>query len=415
MKKWILAVACIGLCLMLMAFMPKATPIGLYVIGDSTASSYDGGSYPRMGWAQVLQSFFERDSVRVFNKALSGRSSKSYYHEGAGWPSVKATIQTGDFLFIQFGHNDSKPDTARFTDPFTTYQEYLTRYIDEARALGATPVLMTSIHRNSWSSDTLSVKDTHGDYLVAVRELAQEQNVALIDMAILTDSLYEALGYTHTTEQVFLNLSSNLYPAYLNGNDDNTHLQENGAYELAKLVADALAQQTNSQVAPLQPGLLDMVKVPLGITPTGSGYVQGPRYFPVEVEKSLLAKAAPGYEFKAWALDGQTVSEIPFYPFVLLAGDTAQREAQFGLPSSLPGDLPGLKVSRVRDGHGLVLQSSSPIKTLRLIDSAGRSHYNWHGEPLQKVNIDLSALPAGAYFLYIQRGKDEGWKKVLRN
>lgn len=244
------------------------------MIGDSTASPYDGSTYPRKGWAQVLQDFFDQDSVFVLNKARSGRSSKSYYHEGAGWPAVKTQLQEGDYLFIQFGHNDSKADTARFTDPFTSYQEYLGRYINEAQAMGVTPVLLTSIHRNAWEADTLNVEDTHGDYPVAVRELADSLDVALIDMAYLTDSLYEALGYTYTTEQIFLNLPPNLYSAYPMGNEDNTHLQEAGAYELAKLVADELAVMTHSSILPLQSGLYDMVKVPFAVPPSGAGYIQ---------------------------------------------------------------------------------------------------------------------------------------------
>ncbi|MDP5170922.1 MAG: hypothetical protein NWR72_11810, partial [Bacteroidia bacterium] len=184
---------------------------------------------------------------------------------------VKAQLQSGDYLFIQFGHNDSKPDTARFTDPFTTYQQYLLQYIEEARALGVTPVLMTSIHRNSWESDTLTVQDTHGDYLVAMRQLADSAEVPLIDMAVLTKALYEKYGFKRSSEEIFLNLPAGLYPAYDAGNEDNTHLQESGAYAIANLVAMAISQTADSQLLPLAAGLLPMEELFLEVSPRLGG------------------------------------------------------------------------------------------------------------------------------------------------
>ncbi|MCB0841280.1 MAG: rhamnogalacturonan acetylesterase, partial [Bacteroidetes bacterium] len=266
--------------------MPRNTVPQLVVIGDSTASPYAASDYPRMGWAQVLQNYINKDSVIVVDKARSGRSSKSYYHEPEGWPAVQQILQPGDFLFIQFGHNDAKmDDTTRFTDPFTTYKAYLKNYIDQARLMGVTPVLMTSIHRNEWETDTMNIKDTHGNYLVATRQLAAEENVALIDMANLTDSLFEAWGYKATTEQIFLNLPPNLHYSYLSGNVDNTHLQETGAYELSKLVADELKAANDSSLASLKPAMYDMIKVPFAIEPPLGGAVQGARYFPINKEK----------------------------------------------------------------------------------------------------------------------------------
>lgn len=399
---------------LLLAFgWPQTTQIRLYVIGDSTASPYDGSTYPRKGWAQVFQDFFDQDSVFVLNRARSGRSSKSYYHEGAGWPAVKTQLQAGDFLFIQFGHNDSKPDTSRFTDPFTTYQEYLGRYVNEARAMGVTPVLLTSIHRNAWQADTLQIEDTHGDYLVAMRELADSMNVALIDMANLTDSLYEALGYAYTTEQIFLNLPAGLYPAYPTGNEDNTHLSETGAYELAKLVADELAVMSDSSVQPLQSGLYDMVKVPFAVTPAGAGYIQGPRYFAEGLEESLFARPVDGYSFQQWTVDGQTVETSTRHSFALSEGDTTVRLAEFGLASGLdPHPMPGLKV--LASDTALRLQSETPIHALRLIDQAGRSLYHWAETATPELVVPMDGYPAGVYYLRIERSEDQGWYKVKR-
>ncbi len=396
------------------AFAPKATPIQVFVIGDSTASPYSASSYPRMGWAQVLEDFFNPDSVVVIDKARSGRSSKSYYHESEGWPSVKSQLQSGDFLFIQFGHNDSKTDAERFTDPFTTYQEYLTRYIDEAHALGVTPVLMTSIHRNSWQSDTVNINDTHGDYLVAVRELADSLNVAMVDMANLTEGLFESLGYTFTSENVFLNLPDSLYSAYISGNEDNTHLQEYGAYELSKLVADELAAITDSSVQRLKSGLYDMIRVNLEASPAGSGYVQGPHFFPVDVERTIYARPATrsDYEFVGWTVNGSEVETKSRFSFSVSAGDSDTRLAEFALPTN--GILDQLAELEVWvNENALRVESGIPMLELNLIDQAGRSYFQLDANGALSTETNISHLPAGVYYLQVRRTKDAGWEKIL--
>lgn len=400
--------------LALWAFKPTTTPLRLYVIGDSTASPYDGSRYPRMGWAQVLQDFFDQDSVFVLNRARSGRSSKSYYHEGAGWPAVKTALQAGDFLFIQFGHNDARQDdTTRFTEPFGSYQDYLGRYVNEARAMGVTPVLMTSIHRNAWTADTLSIDDTHGDYLTAVRQLADSLGVALIDMASLTDSLFEARGYSYTTEQIFLNLTDSLYRGYPTGNEDNTHLQETGAYELSELVSNALAASSDSSVQPLKAGLYDMVRVSFAVSPVGEGYVQGPRYVPVGVDRSVFARPgmATEYEFERWTIDGQPVETSTRYTFSRSLTDSGTVVAEFALPTSrLALPLPGFTL-RTLPGQ-LQVESEAPLQTLRLIDQAGRVLAQQSLAGRRHAQVATGHLTPGVYYLHVQRSTDAGWRKV---
>ena len=215
-------------------------PVKIFVIGDSTASEYDKSRYPRTGWAQVLQSYFNANSVIVEDKALSGRSSKSFFTDENGWPVVLPELKKGDFLFIQFGHNDEKPDEKRHTDPYTSYKDYLSVYIDSARAHGAFPVLLTSIRRNSWDSTKMKIVDTHGDYPAAMRELAIEKNVPLIDLCSATKQLFESLGDEYTTNQIFMNLPVKTWENYPEGNSDNTHLQEKGALAIVKLVIESI-------------------------------------------------------------------------------------------------------------------------------------------------------------------------------
>jgi lysophospholipase L1-like esterase len=219
----------------------------VYVIGDSTASVYDSDLYPRMGWAQPLQDFFAPACATISDKALSGRSSKSFWDEGA-WTPIKGALRAGDFVIIQFAHNDEKSDdAARYTEPFTSYEDYLSRYIDDTLAKGATPILATPINRNQWSGTTL--KDSHGDYPVAMRQLAEKKKVALVDATLLTKAYFERIGQAATTK-LFMNLAAGESPNYPTGNSDNTHLQEKGARLVAQLILADLYRQN------LAPGTL---------------------------------------------------------------------------------------------------------------------------------------------------------------
>jgi lysophospholipase L1-like esterase len=216
-----------------------ATP-GVWVVGDSTASLYDSTLYPRMGWAQPLQRYYAPACATVNDRALSGRSSKSFIDEGA-WAPVRDALRPGDFVLIQFGHNDEKAeDPVRFTDPATTFRDYLSIYIDDALAHGATPVLLTPIQRNNWNGAVL--RDTHGAYPEAIRQLARARSVALVDATALTTELFERIGTAAATE-LFLNLSAGQFPNYPNGNADNTHLREEGAHAVARLILADLARQ----------------------------------------------------------------------------------------------------------------------------------------------------------------------------
>lgn len=211
------------------------------MIGDSTMSVYASDLYPRMGWGQPLGSSFAAKCATVVDKALSGRSSKSFFDEGA-WTPVKNALKAGDYVLIQFGHNDEKSeDATRYTEPQTTYKQYLTTYVNDARAKSATPLLLTSINRNGWSGSTVS--DSHGAYPPAVRELAASLKVELIDLTALTKAYFERIGQAET-KKLFLILTAGQSPNYPDGVTDNTHLQEKGALAIGQLaMANAYAQK----------------------------------------------------------------------------------------------------------------------------------------------------------------------------
>lgn len=212
--------------------------VTLYIIGDSTAAAYPEERFPLHGWAQVLQEHFDAERLRVEDRAKGGRSSKSFYEEGS-WTPIREALQPGDWVFIQFAHNDQKKDDSnRFTDPATTFPDHLRRYVEETRAAGARPVLLTPINRNRWISLT-RMGDTHGDYPDATRRLAREMGIPLIDLHKLTRKRFTRLGPDETTK-LFLNLAPGEHPNYPEGKEDNTHLQETGAREVSALAVKGI-------------------------------------------------------------------------------------------------------------------------------------------------------------------------------
>lgn len=211
--------------------------INIYLAGDSTVETYPEERYPRMGWGQVLPNYFSND-VYIENHSVGGRSSKSFIDEGR-LEAIDKKIADGDYLFIQFGHNDSKPDE-RYTEPFSTYKEYLAKYIDVAQKHNANPVLFTSVVRRKFD-DNGKLINSHGDYPSAMRELAKERNVPLIDLCKKTTELYNKIGPTEAMK-LHMIFDNSAYKNYGEGCFDNTHFCEYGANVLAKFVVEGIKE-----------------------------------------------------------------------------------------------------------------------------------------------------------------------------
>lgn len=210
----------------------------VFLAGDSTVTDQPESGYPYCGWGQLLPAQFKHD-VAVDNHAQSGRSSRSFIHEGR-LDAIRQRIKPDDFLFIQFGHNDEKPDPERGTNPFTTYKQYLKKYIDAAREAEARPVLITPVHRRYFAEDG-TLTDTHGDYITAVRELAADEEVPLIDLAERSRLIFEQAGEEGTKDD-FMWVLPGEYINFPTGMEDNTHFQERGARRLAEQVAEAIRE-----------------------------------------------------------------------------------------------------------------------------------------------------------------------------
>jgi pectinesterase len=215
---------------------PRTQPV-IFVVGDSTSSAYQQSERPRAGWGQALPLLLGPQAT-VFDYAWSGASSKSFADAGL-LDRVLALMQPGDYLLISFGHNDEKvADPARGTLPDSTYKEYLTRYIDGARARGGKPVLVTSVERRRFDSFG-TAQDSHGAYPQAVRDLAASTGTPLVDLTASSKELWQQLGPEGTKEH-FLFLAPGEHPQYPQGSEDNTHFQAAGALAVAKLVAREL-------------------------------------------------------------------------------------------------------------------------------------------------------------------------------
>lgn len=217
---------------------PAPHAIRLYLAGDSTVTDQPEDGFPYAGWGQMLPRLLKHDVV-VANHAVSGRSSKSFIGEGR-LDTILNEIKANDFLFIQFGHNDQKPDEERATEPTSTYKHYLQQYIDGARSKGAHPVLITSVHRRFYESNG-KLLDTHGLYLEAVRELASEQAIPLIDLAERSKVLFEELG-TEESKSIFMWGAPGEFTYFPGGIEDNTHFQEQGAIRIASLIVDGIRE-----------------------------------------------------------------------------------------------------------------------------------------------------------------------------
>ena len=257
------SLAFIALAFFVAAVPDKTTTI--FVIGDSTAANKDtiGGKVER-GWGMMLQNCFDADHIVVDNHAVNGRSSKSFLDEGR-WDKVLEKIRPGDYVIIQFGHNDEKAQPNRHTDPGSTFDYHLARYVRETREHGGIPVLMNPVVRrnffilppevaddeqlrNSIFSDTEhltegdTLNDTHGLYRVAPRDVARRMNCHFIDANQITHDLEQGLG-REASKKLHMWFRPGEEPSIPQGKQDNTHYNIYGAQVVADLLADALCKE----------------------------------------------------------------------------------------------------------------------------------------------------------------------------
>lgn len=206
----------------------------IYVCGDSTAASYAPARAPITGWGQVLCEM--TDGVPVENRAMGGRSTKSFLSEGR-LVDIEEALNPGDLMLIQFTHNDISDLVWRHTDPWTSFQENLAIYVQTARERGAMPVLLTPICRRYFRNGALI--PSHDEYPDAIRALALRLNVPLIDMYEKSVAHVSAMG-DEESKKLYMHFGAGLYDEFPDGQADDTHTQRAGALCYARMVADGL-------------------------------------------------------------------------------------------------------------------------------------------------------------------------------
>ncbi|MCR5678932.1 MAG: rhamnogalacturonan acetylesterase [Prevotella sp.] len=259
----LLAIVAITLLAFTSAKDDQATTI--FIIGDSTAANKDiSNGKKERGWGMMLQRYFDPEYIRVDNHAVNGRSSKSFIDEGR-WDAVLTKMKPGDYVIIQFGHNDEKPKADRHTDPGSTFDYNIAKFIRETREHGGIPIVMNCVVRRNFfvnapendDDEKLrtttfkdgvkmvegdSLIDTHGLYAVAPRDVAQRMNAHFVDANRITHDLEQGLG-TEASKKLHMWFLPGEEPSVPEGRQDNTHYNIYGAQVVARLLADALCQE----------------------------------------------------------------------------------------------------------------------------------------------------------------------------
>ena len=212
-------------------------PITVFLAGDSTLAAKAADKRPETGWGEPFQNLFS-GKVKIENHAQNGRSTKSFIDEGR-WQAIIEKLKKGDYVLIEFGHNDQKKeDPKRFAAANEDYRNNLIKFVTETRGKGAFPILLTPVVRRRFDENG-AFYDTHGEYPEAVRAVAREYKVPLIDLHRKSEALLKKLG-AEESKKLFLILKSGEHANYPKGVDDNTHFSAFGAGQMALLAAEEL-------------------------------------------------------------------------------------------------------------------------------------------------------------------------------
>jgi lysophospholipase L1-like esterase len=214
-----------------LALAPVPTRITVYLIGDSTIANKEPKAFPETGWGMPFRYFFD-STVVVDNRAKNGRSTRTFISEKL-WQSVYDNLKPGDYVFIQFGHNDEVPEKVGSYTPPEDFKKNLVKFITETRSRKATPVLLTPVTRRRFKDG--QIQETHAEYSRLTADVARAENVAFIDLDTKSRNLLQAYG-EENSKLLFLQLQPDDHPNYPDGKNDNTHFSELGARLMAQIV-----------------------------------------------------------------------------------------------------------------------------------------------------------------------------------
>jgi lysophospholipase L1-like esterase len=277
----------------------------IYIIGDSTVATYQESSYPQKGWGQIFQLFFDRAQIEVINKSIGGRSSRSFYEEGR-WTEVVNSLESGDYVFIQFGHNDrdwTKPE--RYTDT-AAYKDYLRIYVKETRAKDAYPVLVSPMIMHAYRGTVLRnvFTENENDYRGAMLQVALELDAPFVDLNMKSFNRVLEVGQEYATWFLYLGLLPGEYPNFPSGSSDGTHFQEMGALEMGKLITEGIEElEPDSGIAVLISALAPFYDVNVDINIPDAGLYTLSGKYPAGSQVTLKTRLENGYSFSHWEDD----------------------------------------------------------------------------------------------------------------
>jgi len=212
----------------------------LFMIGDSTMANKPLEDNPERGWGQLLPTFFDTTQLKIENHAKNGRSTRSFIYESR-WDTVCSKLHPGNFVVIQFGHNDGVIEkTGRYSTP-EEFRYNLSKFVKETRQKGANPILCTPIVRRNFDGKGI-FHDTHGQYPDIVRKVADSLAVPLIDMHRESEKLVTSLG-DESSKELYLNINPGVYKSLPDGRKDNTHFSEKGATTMASIFVEGIKKQ----------------------------------------------------------------------------------------------------------------------------------------------------------------------------
>jgi len=229
-----LLITCLSFLLFSFVITLEKKHIKLYLIGDSTMAIYESSKAPLTGWGKPFVNFFD-STITIVNRAKGGRSTKTFLGENR-WQPIADSLQEGDYVLIQFGHNDESKES-KMKDRYTPVPDYrinLIKFITETREKKATPVLITPVTRMRFDKEG-RIMETHLEYTAACYQISKEYNVPLIDLDKRSRDLLQQFG-PENARILFLQLKPGENPHYPNGENDDTHFNEFGARKIAELV-----------------------------------------------------------------------------------------------------------------------------------------------------------------------------------
>jgi lysophospholipase L1-like esterase len=382
----------IGIVSILAAFTwatVQSAVLRVVIIGDSTAYTYTAADSLK-GWGQELGYFFKAGAVTVINKSIGGRSSRSFIEDGH-WETVKGLLKKGDYLLISFGTNDRGTVAERHTDT-AGFRLYLTQYVTEARALGAIPILISTINQNSWNGSTFTEGFTVGanDYRGAMLRVVSALTAPFIDLEKKSAALFGSLGQSYCANFLFCG---------------TTHFKEMGAVNVAKMVAEGIDElATDTVVNPLAAALALQYQVTINSNKPNAGAITRSATYPSGAPITVLAIPKSGETFQAWKDgSGKTVSPDTSYRFFMGSAPASYMAAFKGGATSVSIAKTPVPVSRqapvitLSEAGMLAVISPEPILSVNITDISGRE-LRFFKPGCNRTILDMRSFARGRYF-----------------